>query len=442
MYICLMKTWLGRAITAAGILVAAVSLSAQASAPAPTCREWHDCQRLALESYARGEYEQFHDLAWRTIQTGPTRNTDLMYLLARAQSLSGRPHDAIVMLRRLADMGFVIADAATNTDFRAVREHPQWPELESVIATASRPAGAPAPTGAVMPPTPTAAVTRRGEEALRIPRADIGSAGLAYDSVSSRFVVADAGLRKLMIIDERSGHVVDLVTSASAGFYDITGLDIDPTRGDLWVVSAERGSAADREPASALHRVQLVSGRPLDRILVPVELQPGRLDDVAVTRAGVVLVLDTVGNRILRLRAATHTLTSAATLHLQRPVSLAPAGDRLVYVAHESGIARVDTVTGRVTSVTSGPGVQLTGFERIRWARDSLLGVQRLPDGSRIAVRIRIVDSVATASEVIDNSLTGADNFVAAVSGDEFYFLVHQPGSDAGDVVIRRSRLR
>jgi hypothetical protein len=421
-------------MTAVSILVAVVSLSAaQASAPIPICREWHDCQRLALDAYARGEYEQFHDLAWRAIQTGPTRNTDLMYLLARAQSLSGRPHDALVMLRRLADTGFVIADAATDPDFRAVREHRQWPELEAVIATTARPAGA---------PTPTVAVTRRGEDALRIPGANIGSAGLAYDRVSSRFVVADAGLRKLVIIDERSGRVVDLVTSASAGFYDITGLDIDPMRGDLWVVSAEPGAAANREPASALHRLQLVSGRPLDRISVPVELQPCRLDDVAVTRAGVVLVLDTVGNRLLRLRSATHTFISAATLHVQRPTSLAPAGDRLVYVAHQSGIARVDTITGRVTPVTSAPDVRLTGFERIRWARDSLLGVQRLPDGSRIVVRIRIVDSVATASEIIDNSLTGADNLVAAVSGDEFYFLVHQPRGDAGDVIIRRSRLR
>lgn len=35
-----------------------------------------------------------------------------------------------------------------------------------------------------------------------------------------------------MIIDERSRHVVDFVMSASAGFYDIIGLEIGPARGD------------------------------------------------------------------------------------------------------------------------------------------------------------------------------------------------------------------
>jgi len=68
------------------------------------CREWHDCRQLALDAFAQGDYERFHDLAWRTVQIGPPRNAELMYLLARAQSLSGRAHDALVMLGRLVEM--------------------------------------------------------------------------------------------------------------------------------------------------------------------------------------------------------------------------------------------------------------------------------------------------------------------------------------------------
>ena len=52
--------------------VVSVMLAA-AQAPA-ACREWHECRQLALEAYARREYEQFHDLAWRTVQTGPPRD--------------------------------------------------------------------------------------------------------------------------------------------------------------------------------------------------------------------------------------------------------------------------------------------------------------------------------------------------------------------------------
>jgi hypothetical protein len=434
-----------------------------APAPAPTCQEWHECQRLALEAYAQGDYEHFHDLAWRTVQTGPPRNPELMYLLARAQSLSGRPHDALIMLGRLVDMGFV-TDAAADKDFDRVRQHPQWPELEAAIArggpakvlppsvspspvslppvtppVTSPPVSLPAPSS----PTATVAVPHVAEDALRIPGTVLGSAGLAYDRVSSRFVAADAGLRKLVIIDQRSGHLVDLVTSDSAGFYDVTGLEIDQARGNLWVVSAEPPAAAGAEqgPASALHKLQLVSGRPLERLPVPADLQPCRLQDVAVTRDGSVLVLDAIGNRVLRVSAATHSFTPVATLHVQGSTSLAPAGDRIVYVAHASGIARVDTVTGAVASLAGARDMPLGGFERIRWARNSLVGVQRLPDGSRRAARIRIVAARAAAIDIID-AIPAADSAVVTVDDDEFYFVVHPPGDTSGDLVIRRSRIR
>ena len=111
-------------------------------------------------------------------------------------------------------------------------------------------------------------------------------------------------------------------------------------------------------------------------------------------------------------------------------------------MAHASGVARVDTVTGAVHPVTSEPDVQLGGLERIRWARDSLIGIQRLSDGSQRAVRIRIADGRAAAMDVIDTGITATDHPVAAVSGDDFYLLVHQASGSSNDVVIRRSSVR
>src|SRR5512132_2097948 len=104
------------------------TLHAQAQAPRADCREWHECRQMALDAAAAGEYERFHDLAWRAIQTGPKNDSALMYLLARAQSLSGRPGDALVMLQRLAAMG-VTTDASTNDDFRRVRNLPGWADF-------------------------------------------------------------------------------------------------------------------------------------------------------------------------------------------------------------------------------------------------------------------------------------------------------------------------
>ena len=102
------------------------------------CHEPKACGELALEARARGAYEAFHDLAWRAVQTGRPNDPDLMYLLARAQALSGRRRDALVMLRRLAESG-IVTDAATDEDFRRVRELPEWPYIAGLFARARQP---------------------------------------------------------------------------------------------------------------------------------------------------------------------------------------------------------------------------------------------------------------------------------------------------------------
>jgi hypothetical protein len=128
-----------------------------ASPPRVDCREWQECRQLANDAAARQDFETFHDLAWRAVQTGPKNDPGLMYLLARAQSLSGRPDDALVMLRRLAALG-VPTDAATNDDFSRVRALARWAALEATL-----PPGA---TGPVPEPT----VARGSAPSLR-PRA-------------------------------------------------------------------------------------------------------------------------------------------------------------------------------------------------------------------------------------------------------------------------------
>ncbi|CAN5668387.1 hypothetical protein BH18ACI5_BH18ACI5_25180 [soil metagenome] len=106
-------------------------------ADAPTCRA------AAIEAQSRKDFEAFHDLAWTAYRKGRTGDPELMLLLARAQSLSGRPGDALVMLKRLAERG-APTDAATSEDFARVRALPEW-SGESASASS---AAAVAPTSA------------------------------------------------------------------------------------------------------------------------------------------------------------------------------------------------------------------------------------------------------------------------------------------------------
>ena len=232
-------------------------------APGVECREIEECRRLALEARDRGAYEAFHDLAWRVIQTGRRDDPESLYLLARAQSLSNRPTDALVTLKRLAAMG-VVYDAATNEDLRQVRALPGWPQVAAMPAVAGpAPASPPVASSAVTSspaasatvarppvgrpevvsrtPPPIAPETTAAKpaplvagpkiEALAVAQAVHFSAtgyvpgGLAYDSVSRRFLVGDLYARKLLVVGEGSDHVVDMVRAESARFQDVTAME-------------------------------------------------------------------------------------------------------------------------------------------------------------------------------------------------------------------------
>jgi hypothetical protein len=210
-------------------------------------------------------------------------------------------------------------------------------------------------------------------------------------------------------------------------------------------------STAPDGGAGAVHKLQLVSGRPIALIESPPAFQAVRLIDLAIAANGTILVLDAAAPRVIRLRSAATTLEELMPLDVAAPASIAAAGDAgTAYVAHRDGIVRLDLQLRRAAPVTAPAGIPLGGFERIRWHRNALIGVQVQPDGSRQVVRLQLNRGRAvTDATVIGASLSpDAGPTFAVVSDDDLYYLVTQqrdssttPGTTVMDVVVKRIRL-
>ena len=388
------------------------------------CTEWHDCRQLALAAADRGEYETFHDLAWRAVQTGPPNDPSLMYLLARAQSLSGRPHDALVMLQRLADLG-VASDADTNDDFKRTRQLPGWPEVAARMHRIAHPDSPRAAEPAAAASSPSSAPT---PEAARFSTEGFVPGGLAYDAVSRRLLFVDRLGRKLIVVGEGSNHPVDFVRADSAGFQEISAVEIDARRGDLWVASAA-------DSGGTLHKLQLVSGRPLKAFPVDADLEPVKLVDLAVTPSGAVLVLDSANRRLLALRAGGTSLERVVRMNVREPASLATTSDDdIVYVAHREGVSRIDLRARTAKPVAAPKSVSLAHLERIRWRRHALIAVQADDDGSRRIVRLDLNanGSAVTRETTVEGALPTTGPTFVTISGDELLYLVDGSGHATG----------
>ena len=454
------------------LLVLAVSTIAWTEVPsfAQDCREWQECRQLALDAAKREDYNAFHDLAWRTMSLGPKNDPSLMILLARAQSLSGRPHDALVMLQRLASMG-VATDAATSNDFERVRALPTWAEFEAKVS------GEPAPTriaetkppsvASDPPPTvksePTAGDVRKPEarknetaaaaepakvdsRAARIPgrlifaASGLTAVGLAYDAVSGRFIVADKNDRRLLVVGERSGHMASLA-GVDAGFDDVSAFEIDATEGDLWVVSA-----SSRSRSSTVHKLQLISGRVLASIPLSPDEGPARFTDVAVTPQSI-LALDGEGRRVYRVAKKGRTLELVARLAAPECTSLAPAADGAAYAAYDRGILRLDLTT-RATIVVE-PASNLTdlalgGLRWIRWYRGSLVAIQGAPEGPFRLVRLRLDDlgRRVRSVDVLNANVAMAGPTSATLSGGSVYYLSPAGALVDGQLEVKKLALK
>jgi hypothetical protein len=402
-------------------------------APSATCADVPDCRAQAQAAAARGDYEIFHDLAWRAVQRGKPNDPDLMALLARAQALSGRPGDALVMLGRLADLPVATElsraqsrDALTSDDFRVVRLLPGWSTLEARLTGSPAPPAPPAPVAPSAPVALSVPLAPSAPESLAFDAAGLDPHGLAHDAVSRRFVVGDRQTPRLLVIDEVSHHVVSYVSAASAGFFeDLTAFTIDARRGDLWVVSVNGEADAS---SSVLHKLQLVSGRAL---LEARTTQPARLVGVTVTPDGTVYALDWIDSRIFRLRAGARALETVMRLDARRPTALAAADDRLLYVAADQGRVRVDVAARSAAPVKSVEA--LTDFESLSWRAGALIGVERVA-GSSLIVRIAL-DAAGLRAQPRHVLAASPGATVGALGGDTYYY-VAAPG------IIRRLALR
>ena len=185
-----------------------------------------------------------------------------MLLLARAQSLSGRPGDALVMLDADGGSRHHPRDVATDPDFARVRALPRLAAARSELT--ARPANlhlqhrpAPAP----LAPLSTDSTSQHRPASVRLLRSRrravrAGARRRVTPFRPRRSPRAPAAGRGRGVAQRRELRERGVAPASTS---ELTAFTLDARRGDLWVVEHARGRRGSA-PRS-LHKLQLVSGR-------------------------------------------------------------------------------------------------------------------------------------------------------------------------------------
>lgn len=314
----------------------------------------------------------------------------------------------------------------------------EWPRCQAVApwptATASLESQGQTVPAPELEATKVAREPATRRDAVRFRAVALAPTGLAFDAVSERFVIGDGAAHKLMVVSVSGGAPVDMVRADSAGFAGVSAIEIDERRGELWVAGS----------AGTLHRLQLVSGRPLRTYRPSPNLGGIRLVDLALAASGAVVGLDAERARILILGRGASEWQLSLPVALMRVTSLAIEEEGLVFVAHEGGIARVDLRSHQVSPLLAAPGVELQGLERVRLGTRGLVAIQRTSSGAQRVLLLRLDNAGrrVTRATVIDEEptpLTGPPSI--HLTGRDLYYLTAeaQPGHERPYVVRKLS---
>lgn len=395
----------------ASALACAVPAAAQvpASNVPASCYPSKACLDQARAALARGEFELGHTLAWRAHQQGSAPDASLLYLLARAQVLSGRTGGAIVTLERLARLG-VATGVADDPEFAPVRALPDWPIVAAMFEKQS-------------------GTIERTRIALTLP-AGVSVSDLAWDGVSRRWLMASASDARVLVVGEGERVLSTLVGGAAAGFSaPLAGLAIDTTRGDLWVLSRP---AADTG-RTRFHRLQLISGRPLASIdatagtdFVSVQSAgDGRL--LAVASDGATARLAPEARRLVAGRRI-DGLAITATAYSPALGGLLAASPR--------GLFLVNPATGRASAIEAADGFALDGLSGVCASGRTAFVLQTGALGVRRVVQLHFgAGGAAPRAEIIDQNLPeGSTPVACAVADNRLHYVARH---DDGSEVIR-----
>ncbi len=358
----------------------------------------------AIEAYRQKNAAVFLEMSAAASALRP-QHAGLLYNLAAAQTMNGRPADALATLRRIAEMGLTVAPNK-DPDFAPLQGSAGYQDVLDALARNEQPAGRPA-------------------EAFTLRETGQIAEGIAYDAATDRQFVSSVRTKRIFAVSRRGEATVFAELPMS-----VFGMAIDPKRRLLWAALAalpqtEGFTEADRGKG-AVAKIDLGTGRVL-AILQPTDAGPHLFGDVAVAPDGEVFASNSAG-AIYRVEDGRLEPFARGPFVSLQGLSVAPDG-RLLYAAdYSKGLFAVDLATRDSYRLPVPSTVSLLGVDGLYQAsRNTLIATQNGTTPARV-LRIALSPNglgVASCDVLAANDPRMTDLTLGALHGQQFYFIAN-----------------
>jgi sugar lactone lactonase YvrE len=332
----------------------------------------------------------------------------LLYNLAADYAAKCERETTLALLRKVASKG----GGLDPDEYRGFAFLKDLPEFRAIVATIRR---SNPPKVESLP-------------AFIMQEPDLFPEGMAYAGYSGR-IYAGSVKRKIVWTD-KSGILHELVKPGQDGLGYVAGLHVDEARKELWAVSSRFGDApATANMVQGLFRYDLATGRHLATISASTQ-SGGFLNDVTlVPSSAAAFATNTVEGSVYS------TAPDSPELQMFLPAGSVPGAngialsddEKILFVAGNFGIYRVNLQTRSVAKLAKAAGVVDGSIDGLYFYRQSLIGIQNGIHPGRVMrfhldaglARITRAEVLETYNPRFENPTTGS------LDGDSLLFLAN-----------------
>ncbi len=358
------------------------------------------------------DYEAYKKWSHRLVQYTPNHPV-YMYQYAKALALAGDVEDALSWLEEVFKLGgSLLTGADKDKDFEGLLEHPKFKELVQRANKEFKPLD-------------------NSKVAFTIGERDLMSEGVAYDSRAKVLYVSSLYKRKIVAVTA-DGKVSDFVKEKQDGLLGTAGMEVDEQRRHLWACSGWSGrndisgiKRGDPPRTPGIYKYHLETGK-----LVKKYMQEGAgphfFNDLTVSSAGDAFITDTVSGEVYTVHHKRDKLELFSSGYAY-PNGITISDDgRDLFIAHYTGISKIDLRTGATILVSAGAGNTLVFADGLAYYKNSLIAhqvsciggiYQYFLDDSREEVKSK--KALELYNPLFDFPTTGE------IGGDTYYYLAN-----------------